>query len=550
MTTEMSFSNEPWSARDRDSYIKELSETEYDVLIVGGGITGGGVLRALALRGIKAALIEKEDFAFGTSSKSTRLAHGGVRYIKQGALGLVKEETHERDWMRGAFPNMVRPVPIIMANYSKFESILMGGYLRFYDLLSGWGNYKRHRHLTKKEIGEMEPNIKIPGLHSGSLLYECIINDARLTCEVVKDGVLSGGTAVNYVEAKEIITSGGKCVGVEAMDLISGNSFTIKSKNVVNATGPWTDELMPKEKNPMIRPAKGVHIIVKRESIGNVGGLYTKSPADGRSCFVLAHGDYTYIGTTDTDYKGDLDECYTEREEYEYFKGIIDHCFPEGDFEEKDLIGSYAGTRPLVKEEGVDEDKTSREEHIEEVSSGFFTITGGKLTIFRTMAEKLINHMARCGAIHLKKEKKDISKSSIVIGMTKAEWERSVKANGTGLDEKTMTHIFENYGKGGLKIVDSVKRNPSLGDKFFPDQPNIKAELEYCLKYEMVTRVKDFLLRRTNLSLHQRDQHKSLGQKVAVEMAKFLGWSKKRIDEEVAEYVRIAELNRFFLKKK
>jgi glycerol-3-phosphate dehydrogenase len=549
MTTDMSFSGEPWSAKDRDSYIKELSETEYEVLIVGGGITGGGVLRALALRGIKAALIEKEDFAFGTSSKSTRLAHGGVRYIRQGAFGLVKEETHERDWMRDAFPNMVRPVPIVMANYSKIESIIMGLYLRFYDLLSGWGNYKNHQHLSKKDIRKMEPNIKIPGLHSGSLLYECIINDARLTCEIVKDGVLSGGIAVNYVEAKEIITSVGKCSGVEAVDVISGNSFTINAKNVVNATGPWTDALMPKEKNPMIRPAKGVHIVVKRESIGNVGGLYTKSPADGRSCFVLAHGDYTYIGTTDTDYTGDLDECYTDRSEYEYFKGIINHCFPESEFEEKDLIGSYAGTRPLVKEEGVNEDKTSREEHIEEVSPGFFTITGGKLTIFRTMAEKLLKHMSDKGAITLEKTKGDISRVCIKMAMRKDKWDENVKDSGVSLDEKTMTHLFENYGRGGFEIVDSVKRVPSLGDTIFPGHPNIKAELEYCLKYEMVTRVKDFLLRRTNLSLHQRDQHESLGRTVAVEIAKYLGWSKKQIDDEVTEYVRIAKLNRFFLKK-
>lgn len=550
MTTDIKFPEKSWSAKDRSSHIKELSETEYDVLIIGGGITGGGILRALGLRGIRAALIEKEDFAFGTSSKSTRLAHGGVRYILNGAFGLVREEAHERDWMRGAFPNMVRPVPIVMANYSTIESVSMGGYLRFYDLLSGWGNYRSYRHLSKADIAQMEPNIKIPKLHSASLLYECIINDARLTCEIVKEGVLLGGTAVNYVKATEILKKGGRCIGVEAEDVLSGNSLTIKAKNVVNATGPWTDELMPKERNPMIRPAKGVHIIVKRESIGNIGGLYTKSPADGRSCFVLAHGDYTYIGTTDTDYKGDLDECYTEPEEYEYFKGIVEHTFPEGNFEESDIVGTYAGTRPLVHEEGVDEDKTSREEYFEEVSPGFFMIAGGKLTIFRTMAEKLLKHMAERGAISLKKERRDISRSRFRIALTKDEWEKSVGDVGVGLDEKTMNHIFESYGKGGLEIVESVKRDPSLGDNITSGQPNIKAELDYCLKYEMVTRLKDFLLRRSNLSLHQRDKHESLGRAVAAEMANFLGWNKKRVDDEVTEYVRIAEKNRFFLNKK
>jgi len=550
MKTETGFPEKIWGARERASYIKELSETEYDVLIIGGGMTGGGILRALGLRGIRAALIEKEDFAFGTSSKSTRLAHGGVRYILHGAFRLVSEETHERDWMRRAFPNMVRPIPIVMANYSTVESVFMGGFLRLYDLLSGWGNYRSYRHLTKEDIGELEPNIKIPGLHSGSLLYECIINDARLTCEIVKEGVLLGGTAVNYVKAKNILKKDGRCIGVEAQDVLSGNSLNIKAKSVISAAGPWTDDLMPKERNPVIRPAKGVHIVVKRESIGNMAGLYTKSPEDGRSCFVLAHGDYTYIGTTDTDYKGDLDECYTEREEYEYFKGIVDHTFPEGNFEEKDVIGTYAGTRPLVREEGVDEDKTSREERFEEVSPGFFMIAGGKLTIFRTMAEKLLVYMAERGGVPLKSYNRDTSRSRFIMSMTKEEWDDAVRETGSGLDERTLTHLFENYGKGGLEIIDSVKREPSLGEAITAGQPNIKAELQYSLKYEMVTRLKDFLMRRSNLSLYERDRHESLGRAVAAEMANFLGWDERRVDDEVKEYVRVAEKNRFFLNKK
>ncbi|MBN1572129.1 MAG: glycerol-3-phosphate dehydrogenase/oxidase [Deltaproteobacteria bacterium] len=549
MKTETEFPEKIWTARERDSYIKELSETEYDVLIVGGGITGGGILRALGLRGIRAALIEKEDFAFGTSSKSTRLAHGGVRYILHGAFGLVSEEARERDWMRGAFPNMVRPIPIVMANYSTAESIFMGGFLRLYDLLSGWGNYRSYRHLSIEDINKLQPNIKIPGVHSASLLYECIINDARLTCEILKEGVLLGGTAVNYVKATKLVKKDGRCVGVEAEDALNRNSLVIRAKSVVSATGSWTDELMPKDRSPIIRPAKGVHIVVKRESIGNMGGLYTKSPEDGRSCFVLAHGDYTFIGTTDTDYKGNLDECYTEREEFEYFKGIVNHSFPEASFEEEDIIGTYAGTRPLVREEGVDEDKTSREEHFEEVSPGFFMIAGGKLTIFRTMAEKLLVYMAERGGIQLKSYNKNRSKSRFMMSMTKDEWDNAVKNIGVGLDEKTMTHLFDNYGKGGLEIIDSVKREPSLGDAIIASQPNIRAELQYCLKYEMITRLKDFLLRRSNLSLYERDKHESMGKGVAAEMASFLGWDEKRTDSEVKEYVRIAEKNRFFLKK-
>lgn len=538
-----------WSAKNREQLVRELRETHYEVLIIGGGITGGGILRSLGLRGIKAALIEKEDFAFGTSSKSTRLAHGGVRYILHGAYGLVWEETHERDWMRRAFPNLVRPVPILIINNSREVARFFDRLLRKYDLLSGWGNYKNYRHITAEEVMQLEPNIRIPSLYSGSLFYECIIMDSRLTAEMVKEGVMLGGAALNYVRAKGILFEGGRCTGVEAVDALTGDSLTIHARNVVNATGPWTDELMPEERKPMLRPAKGVHIIVKRESIGNRSGLYVISPVDGRSVFILTHGDYTYIGTTDSDYAGDLDECYTEREEYEYFKSIINSCFPDARFEESDLIGTYAGTRPLVMQEGVSSDKTSRREFVEEIKPGFFVITGGKLTIFRTMAEKLLSLMAKKGAIRLKKRLRDISKSRLLIGMTTDEWNSAVKQYRASLDEKTIDHIYENYGRGGIHILESAFRDPTLAESITDGQPNIWAELNYCLEFEMVTRVKDFLLRRTNLSLHQRDNHEELGRATAERMARYLGWGSERINEEVSAYVRIAHRNRFFLSK-
>lgn len=545
-----------WSTKRRPEYLEQLCETTYDVLIIGGGITGAGILRECGLQGIKAALIEKDDFAFGTSSKSTRLAHGGARYIVNLDFGLVREETHERDWMRNAFPNMVRPVPIINANYNTIESLAMRIYFKVYDALSGWKNYKNTRHLSRKEIEMLEPNLKFPGLHSGSLLYECIINDARLTIEVVKEGVMSGGAAVNYVRAKRVVTKNERAVGVEAQDRETGQILNINARNIINATGPWTEDLLPKgyrTTGRLIRPAKGVHIVVKRESIGNRAGLYVKNPVDKRGVFVLAHGDFTYLGTTDTEYKGDLDHCYTEVGEYEYFKEIVDHCFPNAKFEPEDLLGAYAGIRPLVLEEGVSEDKTSRRELIDELMPGFFVITGGKLTIFRSMAEKLLSFMANKDAASIKKPRKSLSKSPFTLGITKDDWDdmtqRTLTIANLGLDEKTAEHIYQNYGKAGIVILESVKANPSLGEKITYGQLNIWAELDYALEYEMITHVKDFLLRRTNLSLYQRDDHEELGRKTAERMASRLGWDDKQVDKEVADYVEIAHKNRFFLNK-
>jgi len=545
-----------WNANNRQDYLQQLKQTTYDALIIGGGITGAGILRECGLQGIRAALIEKDDFGFGTSSKSTRLAHGGVRYIVNMELGLVWEETHERDWMRGAFPNLVRPVPIIFANYSFVESIVVRMILAIYDALSGWNNYRNTHFVTIKKMQQLEPEMTFKGIHSGLLLYECITNDARLTTEVVKEGVMHGGTALNYVKASGIIMENGHTSGVEALDCESGENFTIKAKNVINATGPWTDELLPKEYNNgsrLIRPAKGVHIVVKREAIGNRGGLYVKNPVDKRGVFVLAHGDYTYLGTSDSEYSGDLDQCYTEKEEYEYFKNITDVSLPDATFEPHDLIGTYAGNRPLVHQEGLSEDKTSRREYIDEVKPGFFVLTGGKLTIFRTMALKLLGYMAAKGAGSIVKPNKKLSKKSFSISLTKDAWDNLVhntfRYKDLGLDDKTIEHIYQNYGRGGIAILKMVQDNPSLAEPITYDQPNIWAELIYCLEYEMVTHVKDFLLRRTNLSLHQRENHEELGRKVAGRMAEYLGWRNKRIEAEVKEYVELAHRNKFFIMK-
>ncbi len=537
-----------WSAKDRSDYVKELSETTYDVLIVGGGITGAGVLRALGLRNIKAALIDKEDFAFGTSSKSTRLAHGGMRYIFNKEYRLVSEACHERDWLRGAFPNLVRPTPVMFINFSLEVAKIMGRAFRLYDLLSGFGNYKNYRHIPLEGLNKHEPKIKIPNVHSGCLIYECVINDARLTTDVIKEGVSLGGVALNYVEAKGVVKKDGKVTGISALDKESGDSFVISARNVVNACGPWTDDLMTGGKKRIIRPTKGVHLVVRRENVGNLGGLYLMSPVDGRGVFLLAHGDYTYLGTTDTDYNGDLDQCYTDRDEYQYLKKVIDHCFPDAKFEEEDLLGSYAGIRPLVLEEGVSETKTSRKELIDEIMPGFFVITGGKLTIFRSMAEKLIAFMGKRGALDVRRFGKRRSKSRLLMGMKAGKWKKS--APKVGLEDGIMEHIYQNYGRGGISILDLVKKDSSLGGIITDGQNNIWAELEYSLEYEHVTHVKDFLLRRTNLSLYQRDGHEDLGREVAKRMAKYLGWDEGRTKREISDYVDIAHKNSFFLKKK
>jgi glycerol-3-phosphate dehydrogenase len=269
---------------------------------------------------------------------------------------------------------------------------------------------------------------------------------------------------------------------------------------------------------------------------------------------VLAHGGYTYLGTTDTEYTGDLDDCYTEKEEYEYFRSITNESLPAARFEPEDLIGTYAGNRPLVHQEGLSEDKTSRREYIDEVKPGFFVLTGGKLTIFRTMALKLLNYMSAKGAAAVAEPDKKLSKKRFSISLTRGEWDSLVRSafgdKVPGLDGNAVEHIYQNYGRGGIAILEMVRDDLSLAEPVTYDQPNIMAEIAYCLEFEMITHVKDFLMRRTNLSLHQRDNHEELGRKVAERMAVYLGWGDKRIEDEVREYAGLAHKNKFFLSNK
>jgi glycerol-3-phosphate dehydrogenase len=544
-----------WSAIDRERYISDLSETTFAVLIVGGGITGAGILRECGLHGISAALIEKDDFAFGTSSKSSKLAHGGVRYILNREFGLVREETHERDWLRRAFPNIVRPVPIIFPNYTSLASIFGPFVFWLYDALAGWRNYRIARFLTRRKIMEMEPHLNSSDILSGMLFYECVVDDARLTIEVVKEGVMLGGKALNYVKALRILKENNQATGVEAQDRETGRVFTIKAKNVINATGSWTDKLLPDGYPPsgsLIRPSKGVHIAVRREKISNNYGLYATNRVDKRGVFIVSHGDFTYVGTTDTEYSGDLDHCHTDVNEYEYLKGIIRVCFPDAQFELADLVGSYAGTRPLVNEEGVSEHKTSRKAFIDMVFPGFFIIAGGKLTTFRAMAEKIVSFMAERNADSIPKSRRSLSHRAFNLGTTRQGWTdtiRKLEMSEITLDEKTLDHLYENYGGGSFEILGKLNKSPGLADKIADGQPHILAEVDYAIEFEMIVHVKDFLMRRTNLSLHERDKHLEIGLKVARHMAYRLGWEKGRTDTEVADYIDLACENRFFINK-
>ena len=324
-----------WSALNRNKDIKRLEEEEFELIIIGGGVTGAGIAREAALRGIKTVLIDKNDFGFGTSSRSSKMAHGGFRYLAQKEFKLVREATTERNWLRNHFSHNVRPLLTNVGGFTDKKispaEVKLG--LRIYDFISDFNSkfkqYKKHKILSREEAIKEEPNIDHTGLEILGQYYDTNVDDSRLTLETIKESKFIGNVvALNYIKAEDFILDDlGKIIGIIAIDVEIGKKFQIKGNQIINATGIWTDELLKNYPRKVIRPTKGVHIVVPGNRVGNhhAFGVFRKD--DKRVVFVLTRNEFTLIGTTDTDYKlgdigktnEDLDFTYCTKEECDYF---------------------------------------------------------------------------------------------------------------------------------------------------------------------------------------------------------------------------------------
>ncbi len=546
-----------WSALDRAKYIQELRENTFDLLIIGGGITGAGIFRDITMRNffqnknLKIALVERYDFAYGTSNRSTKLAHGGIRYLAQGEFNLVKESENERDWLRNNIQNLVRPQAFIYAAYKKQESkstIKLG--LSIYDKLADYHNYKNYQWLSHEELAEIEPQLNLDttvGKGAG-IYYDTNINDARLTLETIKEGVYYGGLAVNYIKVLSLIKNEShKIIGVKVVDLLKNNEFEIKSKKIVNATGVWVDNFLENRKEKLIRPTKGVHIVVPKENVGCNNAVIVRSIDDNRHFFCIPRGNFILIGTTDTDYNGSYDEVYCTQEDSDYMTRSVKYYFPNAKLDNDQIISAYAGLRPLVREEGKSESEVSRKHIILQSKDGLVTITGGKLTIFRKMAEELIQKLINEGEFDLKFEE-DFTKKSYLIGYNHDDWEKEkAKYN---LDIDILEHLYLEYGKGINEIMEIIKNNPSLKDRIIHGRPFILAEFQYIIEHEFAPKLIDVLYRRSEvwMLIHPRYQQE-IAEKVANLMAKYYNWSDEEKQKEVQEYLDEIYKNSFFYKK-
>lgn len=543
----------------RPDAIAALRSSPFDVVVIGGGITGAGVALDAASRGLRTALIERDDFAAGTSSKSSKLVHGGIRYLQQGEIGLVYEALAERQRLLKNAPHLVKALPFLIPMFGKDGVIpakiarLLGLAMWGYDLTGGYRIGKLHRRVTKEEALGYFPTLKPDDLVSAYLYYDAAADDARLVTAVLRTAAHDHGAIIaNRVAAVGVVRAAGgtiRAVEVEAA-LPEGTTerFEVQTRAVVNASGVWADNvrMLDEGTDPdSIRPAKGIHITVPHRLIGNTIAAVVPVPNDRRSVFVVPAGELTYIGTTDTDYQGPIDDPQCTPEDIEYLLAAINHA-NVNTLTSADVVGSWAGLRPLVKSASSGRTADlSRRHKVRRSPSGMVTITGGKLTTYRRMAADTVDEVVQ----HVLADAPASARRSRTkkLRLRGAEGYESVAQAAKGysaVDPAIVEHLANRYGGETRALFGLIQSDPSLGRPLVEGLPYLRAEAVFAARYEMACSVDDVLSRRTRARLCGRDAAAAAAEEVADLIAPELGWTPDQARESAEEFRLLCETER------
>lgn len=515
-----------FSFKERNQLLEHLGDTNYDVIIVGGGITGTGIALDCVTRGLKTLLVEMQDFAAGTSSRSTKLVHGGLRYLKQFEVGMVSEVGKERAIVYENAPHVTHPEWMLLPIYKKgtFGKFSTSAGLRVYDFLAGVKRDERRRMLTREETLAKEPLLKKDGLLGSGYYVEYRTDDARLTIEVAKKAFEKGADLLNYTKVEGFLYEDGNISGVKVRDELTDQRYEAVSRKVVNATGPWVESLIEKDievKGKGLTHTKGVHIVIDQGVFPLRQAIYFDTP-DGRMVFAIPRDGKTYVGTTDTFFDGDLKNPPITEEDKEYLLSCIEFMFPELDLTIDDIESGWSGVRPLIQEKGKGPSEISRKDEIWISDTGLMTIAGGKLTGYRKMAETVTDMLARqleeegvqsgqCVTKNLRLSGGDFT-SPRDYDLFVDQKSRELQA--LGLDEQEARKMAATYGTNA-DILASLKEDV-LPDGDLPLA--IKLLVHYAMMYEMAMTPEDFFTRRTGASLFNVDWKKKWEQAVTVYM--------------------------------
>jgi glycerol-3-phosphate dehydrogenase len=548
----------------RSDALAALAEETFDVLVIGGGITGVGVALDAASRGYSVALVERRDFAAGTSSRSSKLVHGGLRYLQNFDLGLVREALLERQLLAALAPHLVKPLPLIVPSFDGARpDRLMGVGLNMYDVMAvdkirrpplrrrgkrdvnadgqeDWSP-ERHRIVEGDEIVEMIPALAARKPTSGYLFYDCQTDDVRLVLTVLAEAERFGAVPANRVEVVGLLEEGGRAIGATAHDTVGDQVIQIRADTVVNATGVWADRLRPGELHdeaevPVIRPSRGTHLLIDRAKLPHDVGSIVPA-GGGRTIFVLPWLGQTLIGTTDNDYEGSLDHIRPSEEDVDYILEATNAFFAT-ELGRGDVAGAYAGVRPLIStgdpKKSVD---ISRKAELYETSSGMITITGGKLTTWRRMARMTVDRIVERDG-----REAPCRTHEIPLGMAVSPDELP---RVEGVPEEAFARLADRYGYAAHEVLGVAAERGELAQPVLSGHPDLLAEAVYAARREQAESVGDVLLRRTRLALLGARALAAPGEKaverVAAAMGAELGWDPARVEREAAAFREEAE---------
>jgi glycerol-3-phosphate dehydrogenase len=567
----------------RAQAVAALAEEEFDVVVVGGGITGAGVALDAATRGYSVALVERADYASGTSSRSSKLVHGGLRYLQNFDLGLVREALLERQLMVALAPHLVRPLPLVVPAFEGARPDRMVGMgLNLYDVMSvdrdrlrsrrgrrgraaaerrssgeqgaqpaqpeegeSWSP-ERHRVISGEEVVELLPAIAAREPTSGYLFYDCQTDDVRLVLTVLGEAERFGTVCANRLHVTGLLEHDGRTRGVRALDTESGAELEVRAANVINATGVWADQLRPGElrdeaEMPRIRPSRGTHVILSREDLPLVGGAIVPA-GNGRSIFALPWLGRTLVGTTDNDYEGELEHVRPSTEDVDYLLQAVNDFFGAA-LDASRLVGAFAGVRPLIStgdpKKSVD---ISRKAELYETSSGMITITGGKLTTWRRMAKMTVDRLVERDA-----RDAPCRTHEIPLGQAIAA-DRLPRVEGVGLvGPDPYAALAARYGDAAHQVLalaaESNPAHPELAQPIVPGLPDLLAEVVLAARNEQARSIGDVLLRRTRLGLlaaRELGARELPVEHVADVLARELGWSVERTGLEIERFAEEA----------
>ena len=525
----------------RATSLQQLAQDDFDVVVIGGGITGAGAVLDAASRGLKVALVERDDFASGTSSKSSKLVHGGLRYLQQGDVRLVYQALRERKRLRRNAPHLVKVLPFMIPILTKDGVVskkiarALGSAMWMYDITGGWRIGKIHRRLSAKKAFAHLPTMPREKLASAYLYFDAEADDARLVVAVLRTAAERGAVIANRCSVSSIDSTSTTSHTLTVVDSLTGAPFTVRTRSIINATGVWADDIraLDEKVHPdTIRPAKGVHLTVPWEKVRNDIAVVIPVPRDRRSLFVvpwIPNGDgtyrFTYIGTTDTDYTGPVNDPQCTKDDIDYVLAALNASITTG-VTTDDVTGVWSGLRPLVKSDAATSGRTadlSRRHKVIASAQGIVTVTGGKLTTYREMAEDAVDEV--CRLLNVKKSSK--TKSLSLHGA------RHSRTSSHPQD----AHLHSRYGSESSVLKQMIQQDPTLSEELVPGLPYLRCEAIYAVTHEMAQSVDDVLTRRTRARLLDRRACVAVVRDVASLIAPYLGWDDAAKEASVAQFM-------------